>query len=76
MSPRGYFATLWPAVSSTAIMALAVGIVLVALPQTMAPVVRLVIEVVTGVVVYGGMFAWRHRARARAFLSIVREHAL
>jgi O-antigen/teichoic acid export membrane protein len=76
MSPRGYFATLWPAVSSTAIMALAVGIVLVALPLTMTPVVRLVIEVVTGVVVYGGMIAWRHRERARAFLSIVREHAL
>jgi hypothetical protein len=28
------------------------------------------------VVVYGGMIAWRHRARARAFVSIVREHAL
>jgi hypothetical protein len=53
-----------------------VGIVLFALPQTMAPVVRLVIEVVTGVMVYGGMIAWRHRARARAFVSIVREHAL
>jgi len=76
MSPGGYFATLWPAVSSTAIMAVAVGIVLFALPQTMAPVVRLVIEVVTGMMVYGGMIAWRHRARARAFVSIVREHAL
>jgi O-antigen/teichoic acid export membrane protein len=76
MSPRGYFATLWPAVSSTAIMALAVGIVLVALPQTMAPAVRLAIEVVTGVVAYGGMIAWRHGARARAFLSLLREHAL
>jgi len=76
MSPRGYLATLWPAVSSTAIMALAVGAVMVALPRTMTPVVRLVIEVLTGVMVYGGMIAWRHRARARAFVSIVREHAL
>jgi O-antigen/teichoic acid export membrane protein len=76
MSPRGYLATLWPAVSSTAIMALAVGAVMVTLPRTMAPVMRLVIEVLTGVVVYGGMIAWRHRARARAFVSIVREHAL
>jgi hypothetical protein len=76
MSPGGYFGTLWPAVSSTAMMALAVGIMLVALPQTMAPVARLAIEVLTGVVVYGGMIAWRHRGRARAFVSIVREHAL
>jgi hypothetical protein len=42
----------------------------------MTPAVRLVIEFVTGVAVYGGMIAWRHSARARAFLSIVREHAL
>jgi teichuronic acid exporter len=76
MSPRGYLATLWPALSSTAIMAMAVGAVMVTLPRTMAPVARLVIEVFTGVVVYGGMIAWRHRARARAFVSIVREHAL
>lgn len=76
MSPRGYLATLWPAVSSTAIMAVAVSLVILTAPQTMAPVVRLVIEVLTGVVVYGGMIAWRHRARARAFVSIVREHAL
>jgi O-antigen/teichoic acid export membrane protein len=71
-----YFKTLWPAVSSTAIMAVAVGIVLVALPQTLAPVIRLVLEVLVGIAVYGGMIAWRHRARARAFVSIVREHAL
>jgi teichuronic acid exporter len=76
MSPRGYLATLWPALSSTAIMALAVGAVMVTLPRTTAPVARLVIEVFTGVLVYGGMIAWRHRARARAFVSIVREHAL
>lgn len=76
MSPRGYLATLWPAVSSTAIMAVAVSLVMLTTPQTMAPVVRLVIEVLTGVVVYGGMIAWRHRARARAFVAIVREHAL
>jgi hypothetical protein len=63
-------------VSSTAIMALAVGTVMATLPRTMAPVARLVIEVLTGVVVYGGMIAWRHRERARAFVSIVREHAL
>ncbi|MBK5188499.1 MAG: lipopolysaccharide biosynthesis protein [Gemmatimonadaceae bacterium] len=76
LSPVGYFRTLWPAVSSTAIMAAAVGIVLIVLPKTMAPVVRLVIEVVVGVAAYGGMIAWRHRARALAFVSIVREHAL
>lgn len=76
MSPRGYLATLWPAVSSTAIMAVAVSLVMFTTPQTIAPAVRLVIEVLTGVVVYGGMIAWRHRARARAFVSIVREHAL
>jgi hypothetical protein len=76
MSPRGYLATLWPALSSTAIMALAVGAVIMTLPRTTAPVARLVIEVFTGVLVYGGMIAWRHRARARAFVSIVREHAL
>ena len=76
MSPRGYLATLWPAVSSTAIMAVAVSLVMLTTPQTIAPVVRLVIEVLTGVVVYGGMIAWRHRARARAFVAIVREHAL
>jgi teichuronic acid exporter len=76
MSPAEYFATLWPAVSSTVIMAMAVGIVLIALPQTMPPAVRLVIEVGTGVAVYGGMIAWRHRARALAFVSIVREHTL
>ena len=76
LSPRGYFATLWPAVSSTAIMALAVGIALVALPHTMAPVLRLSTEIVMGMAVYAGMIAWRHRARARAFVSIVREHAL
>ena len=76
MSPRGYLATLWPAVSSTAIMAVAVALVMATIPQTMRPAVRLVIEVLTGVVVYGGMIAWRHRARARAFVTIVREHAL
>jgi len=75
--PAGqYFKTLWPAVSSTAIMVLAVGIVLAALPQTLAPVIRLGAEVVVGVAVYAGMIAWRHRARALAFVSIVREHAL
>ena len=71
-----YFKTLWPAVSSTAIISVAVGLVMVALPQTLAPVIRLVLEVLVGVAVYGGMIAWRHRARARAFVSIVREHAL
>lgn len=76
MSAGAYFRTLWPAVSSTAIMAAAVGIVLIVLPQTLAPVVRLVIEVLVGFTVYGGMIVWRHRARALAFVSIVREHAL
>lgn len=57
-------------------MALAVGVVLVTLPGTMAPVVRLVIEVTVGVAVYAGMIVWRHRARATAFLAILREHAL
>ncbi len=71
-----YFKTLWPAVSSIAIMSVAVGLVMVALPQTLAPVIRLVLEVLVGIAVYGGMIAWRHRARARAFVSIVREHAL
>lgn len=75
--PAGqYFKTLWPAVSSTAIMAAAVGIVLIALPQTLAPVTRLAAEVLVGIAVYAGMIAWRHRARALAFVSIVREHAL
>lgn len=76
MSAGHYFKTLWPAVSSTAIMAVAVGIALVALPQTLAPVIRLVAEVLVGIAVYAGMIAWRHRARALAFVSIVREHAL
>ncbi|MEO7040236.1 MAG: polysaccharide biosynthesis C-terminal domain-containing protein [Gemmatimonadaceae bacterium] len=76
MPAGAYFRTLWPAVSSTAIMALAVGIVQATLPPTLAPVARLVIEVVVGIAAYGGMIAWRHRARARAFVSIVREHAL
>jgi O-antigen/teichoic acid export membrane protein len=71
-----YFRTLWPAVSSTAIMAGAVGIVLVALPQTLSPVIRLAAEVLVGIAVYAGMIVWRHRARALAFVSIVREHAL
>jgi teichuronic acid exporter len=76
MSPRNYFNTLWPALSSTLVMALAVGAVLFALPHTMAPALRLVLEVLTGVVTYTGMIALRHRERARAFVSIVREHAL
>ncbi|HXT48795.1 MAG TPA: lipopolysaccharide biosynthesis protein [Gemmatimonadaceae bacterium] len=71
-----YFRTLWPALSSTAVMAAAVGIALATLPETMAPVVRLVIEVAVGVAVYAGMIAWRHRARASAFVAILREHAL
>jgi teichuronic acid exporter len=76
MSPRDYFNTLWPALSSTLVMVLAVGAVLFALPHTMTPAVRLVLEVLTGVVTYTGMIALRHRARALAFVSIVREHAL
>jgi O-antigen/teichoic acid export membrane protein len=76
LSAGGYFKTLWPALSSTAVMAMAVGVALVTLPATMAPVVRLVIEVAVGVAVYSGMIAWRHRARATAFVAILREHAL
>jgi teichuronic acid exporter len=76
MSPRDYFNTLWPALSSTLVMVLTVGAVLFALPHTMTPAVRLVLEVLTGVVTYTGMIALRHRARALAFVSIVREHAL
>ena len=75
MPAGAYFRKLWPAVSSTAIMALAVGIVQVVLPHTLDPVTRLVIEVLVGIMVYGAMIAWRHRARALAFVSIVREHA-
>ena len=76
MSASSYFKTLWPAVSSTAIMALAVGLLLAALPHTLAPVIRLVLEVLVGIAVYVSMIAWHHRARALAFVSIVREHAL
>ena len=76
MSPRDYFNTLWPALSSTLVMVLTVGAVLFVLPHTMPPVMRLILEVLTGVVTYTGMIAWRHCERALAFVSIVREHAL
>lgn len=76
LRPSGYFRTLWPALSSTAAMALAVGFLLATLPVTMAPVVRLVIEVAAGIAVYALMIVWRHRARAAAFVAILRQHAL
>ncbi len=76
LSPAQYLRTLWPAISSTAIMTVAVIIVQATLPQQFSPVIRLVIEVLVGMAAYGGMIAWRHRERARAFVSIIRNHAL
>jgi hypothetical protein len=75
LAPIEYFRTLWPAFSSTVVMAGAVGIVLATMPATIAPPVRLGVEVLVGITAYAAMIAWRHGARARAFVAIVREHA-
>jgi teichuronic acid exporter len=75
LAPIEYFRTLWPAFSSTVVMAGAVGIVLATMPATVAPPVRLGVEVLVGITAYAAMIAWRHGARARAFVAIVREHA-
>jgi O-antigen/teichoic acid export membrane protein len=76
LSVGDYFRTLWPALSSTAVMAAAVGTLLETLPDTLAPVIRLMIEVAIGIAVYAGMIAWRHLPRARSFASLLREHVL
>jgi O-antigen/teichoic acid export membrane protein len=75
LSPATYFQNLWPALSSTAVMACAVEVAVATLPHSFAPALRLVIEVLVGVTTYAGMIVTLYRARALAFVSLLRTHA-
>ena len=67
-----YLRALWPGLSGTLAMSLAVvGARVVAAPLPLAA--RFAIEVATGILVYAGITWLLHRARLRAFLALLRE---
>jgi hypothetical protein len=73
LSPRAFFLNLWPAVSSTLIMALAVFTERALVAPSLSVPVRLALEVTLGVVVYSGVMLALHRQRLTGFVTLVRN---
>jgi len=72
LSPRAFFLNLWPAISSTLLMALAVFTERALVAPSMSVPVRLGMEVALGVIVYSGVMLALHRQRLLAFVTLVR----
>lgn len=68
-----YLRALWPAASSSVIMALVVLAVMAVLPPGAPAGVRLAVEVAAGAAAYAATTFVLHRARLRAFLRVLRE---
>lgn len=68
----GYLRVLWPALSSSAVMAAAVLAVQRVAAGAVSPHLVLLLEVATGVAVYAGMMLALHRSRIDAFVALVR----
>jgi len=73
LSPWAFFRNLWPALSSTVVMAIAVFAERFLLTTSMSIATRLALEVATGVVVYAAVMIALHRHRLMAFLALVRS---
>ena len=70
---REYAASLWPAVSSSIVMTLAVlGVQRLAMSTDLSQVARLALSVITGAVAYAATMALLHRAHVRQALAILR----
>jgi PST family polysaccharide transporter len=73
LRPAAYFRALWPAVSSSAVMALMVLTARRLMPANYPIAVQFATEVAVGAISYLGVIALRHRARARAFLALLKR---
>ena len=73
LRPAAYFRALWPAVSSSAVMALMVLTARRLMPPNYPIAVQFAVEVAVGAISYVGVIALRHRARARAFLALLKR---
>jgi len=73
LSPRAFFLNLWPAISSTLVMTLAVFTERALVAPSLSVPVRLALEVGLGVVVYSGVMLALHRQRLMAFVALVRN---
>lgn len=73
LPPRRYLAALWPAASSSAIMAAAVLAVQTAIPADAAPFTLLSAQAATGALTFALVLAAFHRPRIAAFRSVIRH---
>lgn len=73
LAPGAYFRNLWPAASSTAVMAAAVLAAEALLPAGAGARIRLGAYVATGVATYAAMMWLVHRERIRAFAALLRS---
>lgn len=71
MRARTYFANLWPATSSTLVMAAAVLVARPWLRANCVPYIALIAEVMIGIVVYAAMMWFAHRDRLMNFKKII-----
>lgn len=72
LAPRLYLRALWPAVSSSLLMATAVVAARLALPADATLPLRLSVEVAAGVLAYGSLLWFAHGRRIRAFVEFLR----
>lgn len=73
MSVAEYIKSFYPALEGTILMALAVESAGYALPSSLSPLLRLVVKIAVGVVVYGGVLLLRHRQRVFAFVELAKS---
>jgi hypothetical protein len=72
MRPSEYFRAVWPALSSTILMAAGVMAARYALPSTLPLAVRFALEVLAGAVVYAVSMVGLHRERVKAMIRTLR----
>jgi len=72
MPTRAYLQVLWPAVGATLAMVIVLLGFRLSRPPAWPPSFRLAADVVLGVVTYGTVVVWAHRARLRAFTTLIR----
>jgi teichuronic acid exporter len=73
MRPWEYFRAVRPGLDGAVAMALAVGLLKWKLPMSQPLLLRLILEVATGAIVYVGAVLLLHRERAMSFLQIARS---
>jgi O-antigen/teichoic acid export membrane protein len=73
LRPREYLRVVWPALSASVVMALAVMAVRWAMPPGWGSVQRLIAQVAVGAAVYVGFILLFHRERVTSLLSAVRK---